>query len=100
MSRNGHLHPFFVGGGLDLNSGNRGCARLGGEVVPRLGVVKNDTAVLVVLVRRHCCAVGAAARRAGPWVPGAVEEETGSVCPQAFLMRCLYTPLVRSASSL
>ena len=34
--------------------------------------------VLVVLVRRHCCAVGAAVRRAvDDEVPSAVEEKTG-----------------------
>jgi len=36
---------------LDLNSSNRGCARLGGEVDPPLGVVVEEVAVLVVLVR-------------------------------------------------
>ena len=51
-------------GGLDLNSSNRGCARLGGEVDPPLGVVVEEVAVLVVLVRRHRRAVGAAVRRA------------------------------------
>ena len=44
-------------GGLDLNSSNRGCARLGGEVDPRLGVVVEEVAVLVVLVRRQRRAV-------------------------------------------
>ena len=35
-------------------------------------------AVVVVLVRRHCCAVGAAVRRAvDDEVPSAVEEKTG-----------------------
>jgi len=34
-------------------------------------------AVLVVLVRRHCCAFGAVVRRAvGDDIPGAVEEKT------------------------
>ena len=65
-------------GGLDLNSSNRGCARLGSGVAPPLGVVKEEVAVLVALVRRHRRAVGAAVRRAvDDEVPGAVEEETG-----------------------
>jgi len=38
-------------GGSDLNSSNRGCARLGGEVATPLGVVKEVVVVLVVLVR-------------------------------------------------
>ena len=60
-------------------------------------------AVLVVLVRRHCCAVGAAVRRAvGDEAPGAVEEDTGqaaALCrvPKASWMRCLYMPLVLGA---
>ena len=66
------------GGELDLNSSNRGCARLGGEVAPPLGVVIEEVAVLIVLVRRHRRAVGSAVRRAvGDEVPGAIEEETG-----------------------
>ena len=90
---------------MDLNSSNNGCARLGSGVVPPLGVVKEGVAVLFVLVRRHCRAVGAAVRRAvGDEVSGAVEEETGPAAvrrvPQAFWMRCLYMPLVRLASSL
>ena len=65
-------------GGLDLNSSNRGCARLGGEVDPPLGVVVEEVSVLVVLVRRHRRAVRAAVRRAvDDEVPGAIEEETG-----------------------
>ena len=39
-------------GGLDLDSRSSGCARLGGEVGPPLGVVVEEVAVLVVLVRR------------------------------------------------
>ena len=63
---------------MDLNSSNRGCTRLGGEVDPPLGVVVEEVAVLVVLVRRHRRAVRAAVRRAvDDEVPGAVEEETG-----------------------
>ena len=59
-------------------SSNRGCARLGGAVAPPLGVVKEKVTVLVVLVRRHCCAVGAALRRAvDGQVPSAVEKKTG-----------------------
>ena len=63
-------------------------------------------AVLVVLVRRYCCAVEAAVRQAvDDEVPGAVEEELAqprcAVCPQAlWMMCCLYMPLVRLASSL
>ena len=65
-------------GVLDLNSSNRGCARLGSGVAPPLGVVKEEVAVLIVLVRRHRRAVGAAVRSAvDDEVPGAVEEETG-----------------------
>ena len=59
-------------GGLDLSSSSSGCARLGSGVVPPLGVVENEVAVLIVLVRRHRCAVGAAVRRiVGDEVPGA-----------------------------
>ena len=65
-------------GGLDLNSSNRGCARLGGEVDPPLGLVVEKVAVLIVLVCRHRRAVGVAVRRAvGDEVPGVIEEETG-----------------------
>ena len=48
---------------MDLSSGNRG-VRLGGEVAPPLGAVKEEVAVLVVLVRRYFCVDGAAVRRA------------------------------------
>jgi len=74
--------------GLDPNSGNRGFARQGGEVAPPLGMVKEEeVAVLVVLVRRHCCAVGAVVRRdVVDEVPGAVEEETD---PAAVRCACL-----------
>ena len=97
-----------LSGGLDLDSRNRGFARLGGEVGPPLGVVEKEVADLIVLVRRHRHAVRAAVRRAvDDEVPGAIKEETGpaavrrvSVCPQAFWMRFLYMPLVRLASSL
>ena len=75
------LPPPPVGGlGSKQNTGssNRGCARLGGAVAPPLGVVKEKVTVLVVLVRRHCCAVGAALRRAvDDEVPSAVGEKTG-----------------------
>jgi len=55
----------FLSFAFDLNSGNTGCAR-------------EWPFVLVVLVRRHRCAFGAAVRRAlDDVVPGAVEEETG-----------------------
>ena len=57
---------------------NIGCARLGSGVAPLLGVVKEEVAVLIALVRRHRRAVGAAVRRAvDDEVPGAVEEEAG-----------------------
>jgi len=60
------------------NSRNRGCARLGGEVGPPLGMVVEEAAVLFVLVRRHRSTVRAAVRRAvDDEVPGAIEEETG-----------------------
>ena len=63
---------------MDLDSRNSGCARLGGEVGPPLGVVVEEVAVLVALVRRHRHAVRAAVRRAvDDEVPGAIEEETG-----------------------
>ena len=90
-------------GGLDLDSRNSGCARLGSGVAPPLGVVKEEMAVLVVLVRRHRRAVGAAVRRA------VGDEEAGrrrraqprcAVCPQAFRVRFPYMPLVRLVSSL
>jgi len=63
---------------LDLKSSNSGCARLGSGVAPLLGVVIEEVAVLIVLVRRQHRAVGAAVRRAvDDEVPGAVEEEAG-----------------------
>ena len=63
-------------GGLDLDSRNSGCARLGGEVGPPLGVVVEEVAVLVVLVRRHRHAVRTAVRRAvDDEVPGAIKKE-------------------------
>ena len=65
-------------GGLDLDNRSSGCARLGGGVGPPLGVVVEEVAVLVVLVRRHRHAVRAAVRRAvDDEVPGAIKEETG-----------------------
>ena len=42
-----HTHTPSVRG-LDLNSSNRGCARLGSEVAPPLGVVIEEVAVLIV----------------------------------------------------
>ena len=73
-----NLRPPPQWGGLDLNSSKRGCARLGGAVAPPLGVVKEKVTVLFVLVRRHCCAVGAVVRRAvDDEVPGAVGVEAG-----------------------
>ena len=60
------------------NNSSSGCARLGSGVAPPLGVVKGEVAVLIVLVRRHRRAVGAAVRRAvDDEAPGAIEEETG-----------------------
>ena len=57
--------------------GGLGCASLGSGVAPPLGVVE-EVIVLVVLVRRHRRAVGAAVRWAmDDEVPGAVEKETG-----------------------
>jgi len=62
-------------GGSDLNSSNRGCVRQGKEAALSLGVVKEEVAVVIVLVRRHRRAVGAAVRRAvDDEVPGAVKE--------------------------
>jgi len=49
-----------------------------------LGVVKEEVAVLIALVRRNCCAVGAAVRRAvDDEDPGAVEEKTGPATVRA-----------------
>ena len=56
--------PPLSGGGLDLNSSNMGCARLGSGVAPLLGVFEEEVAVLIALVRRHRRAVGAAVCRA------------------------------------
>ena len=65
-------------GGLDLNSSNSGCARLGSGVAPPLGVVKEEVTTLIVLLRRYRRDVGAAVRRAvDDEVPGTVEEEAG-----------------------
>ena len=57
------LPPRLSGGGLDLISSSSGCARLGSGVAPPLGVVKEEVAVLIALVRRHRRVVGAAVRR-------------------------------------
>jgi len=60
---------------LDLNNSNQ---RLGSGVAPPLGVVKEEVAVLIALVRRHRRAVGAAVGWAvDDEIPGAVEEEVG-----------------------
>jgi len=51
---------------LDLkssNSSNSGCTRLGSGLALPLGVVEKEVAVLIILVRRHRRAVGAAVRR-------------------------------------
>ena len=61
-------------GRLDLASRSSGCARLGGEVAPPLGVVVEEVAVLVVLVRRHRAAVR---RAVDDEVSSAIKEETG-----------------------
>jgi len=43
-------YPPPLSGGLDLNSSNRGCARLGSKVAPPpLRLVKEEVAVLIVL---------------------------------------------------
>ena len=49
-----------------LNSDNRGCACLGGEVVIPLGgwLKKKKPSLSSSSIRRYCCAVGAAVRRA------------------------------------
>ena len=86
----GRSVPPPLSGGLDLNSSNSGCARLRSGVAPPLGVVEKEAAVLIVLVRRHRRAVGAAVRRAvDDEVPGAVEEETG---PAAVRRPCAPRP--------
>ena len=73
-----HPPPPTQWGGLDLNSSSSGCARLGSGVALPLGVAKEEVAVLIILVRRHRRAAGAAVRRAvGDEVPGAVEEKPG-----------------------
>jgi len=72
--------PPPLSGGVGKNSSSRGCVGLGGEVDLPPGVVKEEVAVLVVLVCLHCRAVGAAVRRAvDDEVLGAFafEEETG-----------------------
>ena len=76
--------------GVGSKQQQQGFARLGSGVAPPLGVVKKEAAVLIVLVRRHRRAVGAAVRRAvDGQVPGAVEEETGAAAvrrvPQGLL---------------
>ena len=64
--------------GIGSRQQKQRCARLGGEVVSPLGVVVEEVAVLIILVRRHRRAVRAAVRRAvDDEVPGAIKEETG-----------------------
>jgi len=66
-------------------------------------VIIEELAVLVVLVRRHCCAVGEAVRRAvGDEVPGAVEEATPAAVrvPPGLLDAPPYMPLVCLTSPL
>ena len=95
-------------GGLDLDSRNSGCARLGGEVGPPLGVVVEEVAVLVVLSSSSVgIATPFAPRCAEPWMMMSRARSRRrraqprcAVCPQAFWMRVLYMPLVRLASSL
>ena len=61
-----------------LSLSSSGFARLGSGVAPPLGVVKEEVAVLIVLVIRHRRAVGAAVRRAvDDEIPSAVAEEAG-----------------------
>ena len=64
-----HLTGFFeppLSGGLDIDSRSSGCARLGGGVGPPLGVVVEEVAVLVVLVRRFGFTTKAAIRNSHP----------------------------------
>jgi len=61
FTEGGDFSPPPSVGGSDLNRSSSGCARLGSGVAPPLGVVKEEVAVLIVLVRRHRRAVGAAA---------------------------------------
>ena len=76
---------------MDLSSSNSSCARPGSEVTPPLGVVKDEVAVLVVLIRRHRRAVGAAVRWAvDDEVPGAVEEKTGPAAVRRVCDFCFY----------
>ena len=87
-----------LSGGSDLDSRNSGWARLGGEVGPPLGVVVEEVAVLVVLVRRHRHAVRAAVRRAvDDEVQGAIKEETGPAAVRRVSpgFRIFTTPLIR-----
>ena len=87
-------------GGLDLDSRKSGCARLGGEVGPPLGVVVELVAVLVVLVRRHRRAVRAAVRRAvDDEVPGAVEEKAGPAAVRRVPPGFLSMPLRRKSKA-
>jgi len=65
----------------------------GSGVAPPLGVVKEEEAVLIELVRWYRRAVGAALRRAvDDEVPGAVEEEAGPATvrrvPPGLLIGC------------
>ena len=76
-------------GGLDLNSSNRGCARLGSGVVPPLGVVEKEVAVLIVLVRRYRCCAGSWMMRSRTRLGRRRAQPRCAVCPQAFLVRCL-----------
>ena len=50
-------------GGVDLDSRNSGCARLGGGVGPPLGVVVEEVAVLVVFVESEALFVVVLPRR-------------------------------------
>ena len=60
-----------------------------------LGVVKEEVAVLVVLVRRYCCAVGAAGRGAVDGdAPGAVEKKTGPAAVRRVPSGLLFFPLL------
>ena len=62
-------------------------------------MVKEEAAVLVVLVRRHRCAVSAAVRRAvDDEVPGAVEEEMGSAAVRRVLQGILLDGVIHQGA--
>ena len=69
-------------GGLDLNSSNRGFARLGGEGDPPLGVVVEEVAVLVVLFSPRL-----ARSRGSLSCESACRAHAGAVCVKMLLSR-------------